>query len=86
MPRNPPTPEHRRPGRLPPPVDRLTMTFPVLNAAAHVVFLVAGAGKAAVVRQVLEGSSDPPLPAQLVRPADGELSWMLDRAAAGEQT
>jgi len=70
------------PGRLPPPVDRLTMTFPVLNAAAHVVFLVAGAGKAAVVRQVLEGGSDPPLPAQLVQPTEGRLTWLLDEAAA----
>jgi 6-phosphogluconolactonase len=71
------------PGRLPPPVDRLTLTLPVLNAAAHVVFLVAGAGKATTVRQVLDSSPDAaPLPAQLVQPTDGRLTWLLDAAAA----
>jgi 6-phosphogluconolactonase len=60
---------------------RLTMTLPLLNAAAHVVFLVAGADKAEALRQVLEG---PPgqLPAQRIRPIDGTLSWFLDEAAA----
>ena len=60
---------------------RLTMTFPVLNAAGHVVFLVAGADKAEILRKVLEG---PPgqFPVQGVRPLDGALSWFLDEAAA----
>jgi len=60
--------------------QRLTLTFPVLNAAACVTFLVAGAEKARAVRSVLaEGAL---LPAGLVRPQDGRLVWMLDRAAA----
>jgi 6-phosphogluconolactonase len=67
------------PGVLPPPVDRVTFTFPLINAARAVLFLVAGAGKAAVVKQVLEGG---PAPAASVRPA-GSLTWMLDEAAAG---
>jgi len=60
---------------------RLTMTLPLLNAAGHVIFLVAGADKAETVRKVLEG---PPgeLPAQRIQPVDGRLSWFLDGAAA----
>ena len=60
---------------------RLTMTLPLLNAAAHVIFLVAGADKAETLRKVLEG---PPggLPAQKIQPVDGSLSWFLDEAAA----
>jgi len=60
---------------------RLTMTLPLLNAAAHVVFLVAGADKADALRRVLEGLPGQ-LPAQRIRPADGTLSWFLDEAAA----
>ena len=60
--------------------QRLTLTFPVLNAAARVVFLVAGAEKAKVVKAVLADQA--PLPAALVRPDDGELVWLLDSAAA----
>ena len=62
-------------------MSRLTMTLPLLNAAAHVIFLVAGADKAETLRKVLEG---PPgeLPAQRIRPVDGSLSWFVDEAAA----
>jgi 6-phosphogluconolactonase len=73
------------PGRLPPPVDRLTLTLPVLNAAAHVVFLVAGAGKAGIVREILGSAANAePYPAQRVSVPNGRLTWMLDEAAAGE--
>jgi 6-phosphogluconolactonase len=60
---------------------RLTMTLPLLNAAAHVIFLVAGADKAEALRKVLEGSPGQ-LPAQRIQPLDGSLSWFLDEAAA----
>src|SRR5437879_1498057 len=60
--------------------QRLTLTFPVLNAAARVVFLVTGPEKAKIVRTVL--SEHGGLPAALVRPTDGELIWLTDRAAA----
>jgi 6-phosphogluconolactonase len=63
-----------------PPVERVTLTLPVLNHAACVVFLVSGADKAGIVRAVLEDSRDPPLPAQRVRPV-GRLVWLLDAAA-----
>jgi len=62
-------------------MSRLTMTLPLLNASAHVIFLVAGADKAETLRKVLEG---PPgeLPAQRIRPVDGSVSWFLDEASA----
>ena len=62
---------------------RLTLTPPVLNAGREVVFLVAGAAKAEVLARVLEGPHDPDaLPAQVVRPTAGGLTWLVDRAAA----
>jgi len=62
--------------------QRLTLTLPVLNAAARVVFLVAGPEKAKVVKAVLGERAI--LPAAMVRPDPGELVWLLDRAAAGQ--
>jgi 6-phosphogluconolactonase len=62
---------------------RLTMTFPAINRARHVMFLVAGREKAEAVRTVLEGEFRPDDdPAQMVQPETGELDWLLDRAAA----
>jgi 6-phosphogluconolactonase len=60
---------------------RMTLTYPVLNAAEEVIFLVSGADKAETLRQVLEG---PPgqFPAQGIKPANGCLRWFVDRAAA----
>jgi 6-phosphogluconolactonase len=64
---------------------RITLTAPAVNAARHVMFLVNGAGKAARLREVLRGARDPQrLPAQLIRPAEGTLEWLIDRAAAAE--
>jgi 6-phosphogluconolactonase len=61
--------------------QRFTLTLPILNAAARVVFLVSGAEKAKVVKAVL-GPHGATLPAGMVHPADGRLLWLLDRAAA----
>jgi 6-phosphogluconolactonase len=61
---------------------RLTLTVPVLNAAREVRFLVAGAGKADALSEILEGEADPrQYPAKLVRPPGGP-TWMVDRDAA----
>jgi len=60
--------------------ERITLTFPVLNAARHVVFLVAGPEKARAVKAVLRDRA--PLPAAMVAPEEGRLTWLLDRAAA----
>ena len=71
------------PGVLPPPVDRVTMTLPLLNAARHVVFLVAGTKKANVVREILEENPGREIyPAAGIMPAGGSLTWLLDEAAA----
>ncbi len=63
---------------------RITMTVPVLNHAAQVIFLVSGQEKAEVLKEILEGNYRPDLlPAQLIRPAHGKLLWLVDEAAAG---
>src|SRR5262249_8569888 len=65
---------------------RITLTYPALNRGREVLFLVCGADKAEVLREVLEGPADPQrLPSQGVRPA-GALRWFLDRAAAARLT
>jgi len=67
--------------------SRITLTLPVLNAARCVTFLVSGTDKAPALHAVLE--SDAPVeqdPSKLVRPADGKLIWLVDRAAASELT
>jgi 6-phosphogluconolactonase len=62
---------------------RITATYSLLNAARHVAFLVAGSMKATAVRQVLYPIADTMvLPASMVKPSDGKLTWLLDREAA----
>ena len=66
---------------------RMTLTYPVLNAADRVWALIAGAGKRAVVAECLAKAADrgdpPARPILGVRPTAGELVWFLDAAAAG---
>jgi 6-phosphogluconolactonase len=65
-------------------LHRLTLTAAFINRARAVAFLVAGAAKAPVVGEVIQGPRDPGrLPAQLINPESGELHWLLDKAAAG---
>jgi 6-phosphogluconolactonase len=62
---------------------RLTLTFPVLNGAAWILFLVSGEDKSETLRQVLEGPSRPEeFPAQYVHPVNGQVEWYVDRDAA----
>jgi 6-phosphogluconolactonase len=61
--------------------QRFTLTLPVLNEAARVIFLVSGAEKAKVVKAAL-GPHGAALPAGMIRPAGGRLLWLVDRAAA----
>ena len=62
--------------------DRITLTAPVFNNASCVMFLVSGADKAIPLKAVVEGGHEPEqLPAQLIRPEDGQLLWLVDQAA-----
>jgi 6-phosphogluconolactonase len=60
---------------------RLTLTLPVINAAASVLFLVAGADKAERLKEVLSGTPTPALPSQRVRPRGAEPRWFVDGTA-----
>ena len=62
---------------------RITLTWPVINHASSIFFLIAGADKAAILKEVLTGPCDVDrLPSQLIWPASGILTLILDRAAA----
>ncbi len=62
---------------------RITLTPPVLNNAARVMFIVSGVKKAQAVKDVLQGPQDPSrFPAQLIEPTEGTVMWLLDKAAA----
>jgi len=64
--------------------DRITLTPPVLNNAARVVFMVHGAEKAPALKAVLEGPYEPEqLPAQMIHPKQGKVLWLADPTAAG---
>ena len=63
-------------------VHRITLTPPVLNRAATVLFLVTGSDKADTLAAVLDGPTQPDvLPSQIVQPAAGAASWLVDAAA-----
>jgi 6-phosphogluconolactonase len=60
--------------------QRFTMTYPILNSAGCIIYLVSGAEKAKVVKAALADRTSG-VPAAMVRPA-GRLLWIVDRAAA----
>ncbi len=69
------------------PVQRLTLTLPVLNHAAQVYFLVAGAEKSGALRRALAGKTDGSdnwklCPVAAVQPMQGAITWWVDQAAA----
>jgi 6-phosphogluconolactonase len=64
---------------------RITLTKTIVNRAARIAFLTAGAGKAHALKEVLEGEYNPDLyPSQEIKPVKGELHWFVDEAAASE--
>lgn len=66
-------------------VWRLTLTWPVIIHGREVAFLIEGDAKAEMVRRVFAGPYDPETyPAQLIRPANGRLTLLLDAAAASQ--
>ncbi len=62
--------------------ERVTLTAPAASNAAQIIFMVTGADKACALKAVLEGPFEPEqLPAQLLRPENGKLLWLVDTAA-----
>lgn len=67
--------------------NRITLTFPVLNRAALVIFLIAGDEKAEAARRAIEGAAAGlEVPARRVDPPGGRVVWLLDRLAASKLT
>ena len=64
-----------------PNVNRLTITFPVINRADKVMILISGKKKAGIVRKILQ-EREANLPVQRVQPKKGKLLWLLDGEAA----
>jgi 6-phosphogluconolactonase len=63
--------------------DRITLTPPVLNNAARIMFMAHGAEKAPALKAVLEGPYEPDqLPAQIINPPKGKVVWLIDPSAA----
>jgi 6-phosphogluconolactonase len=66
-----------------PPPTRITFTPRLINRAAQIIFLVTGSDKAETVTAVLNGPFDAArYPAQAIKPEQGQLTWLLDEAAA----
>jgi 6-phosphogluconolactonase len=63
-------------------VPRISLTLPALCDGRHILFLVAGEGKAEAVEKAFSGEPSRDAPASLVRPRDGKLTVLLDPAAA----
>lgn len=62
---------------------RLTLTYPAINNAENVIFMVRGEDKAETLKQVLEGGFDPQkFPSQKIKPESGNLFWLVDSTAA----
>lgn len=64
---------------------RITLTSPVINQGREVAFLIEGAAKAQVLHDVFLGPYQPDTyPSQIIRPASGRLTLLLDSAAAAK--
>ncbi len=58
-----------------PPPQRITMTYPLLNAARHVAFLVNDPKKQPVIDDILAHRGNHP--AGAVQPTEGSLTWII---------
>ena len=64
---------------------RITLTLPVLNNAATILFLVTGQKKAGILREIYEDrKKGPKYPASLIQPVRGEAIWLVDREASSQ--
>jgi 6-phosphogluconolactonase len=61
--------------------NRITFTFPLINNARYVMFMVEGEEKAAVLAEALQ-SDTVAYPVQKIKPRSGKLEWFVDEAAA----
>lgn len=62
---------------------RITITGPVINASRKILFLVTGSEKSQIVYDILYRKGEwNKYPASYIKPADGEIIWILDRKAA----
>jgi 6-phosphogluconolactonase len=65
--------------------SRMTFTFPLINAAKRVLFMIPGEGKAEALAAVLEGPDDlSQYPSQGVRPSPGSVTYLIDQAAGAQ--
>ncbi|NNF00113.1 MAG: 6-phosphogluconolactonase [Pyrinomonadaceae bacterium] len=65
--------------------NRLTLTYPAINNAGNILFLVSGEEKAEAVREVLKGASNfEKFPSQKIKPVKGKLLWLIDKGASSE--
>lgn len=62
--------------------DRITLTFPVLNATSAVLITIAGGNKAPIVRDIVNSPEKNLYPIQRVRPRNGRLLWLVEQQAA----
>ncbi len=63
--------------------NRLTFTFPTINKAKNIIFLVTGENKGETLKKVLEGEKNcEKFPSQCVNPTNGNLLWFVDESAA----
>ena len=87
----PGSPEVRRGGatvvatRNPAGQERISLSVDTLFSASKIVFLVKGAGKAAMLKRVIMGDQDPQtLPARYYTIGEGRVTWILDTSAAAQ--
>ncbi len=60
---------------------RVTLTFPAINSAANILFVVTGEEKASVLNEILNGEDRTQYPTQRVEPRNGTIHWVIDQAA-----
>lgn len=66
-----------------PPVERITMTYPLINSSDNIIFLISGAAKKGIVKRLIE-DRDSSLPASEISPVEGKLYYLIDKEAASE--
>lgn len=64
---------------------RITLTEPLINKGKHLIVMLYGENKASALHEVLEGERNTDLyPAQMLKPETGDITWLVDKAAASQ--